>query len=276
MHQQKYGLSKCHALPHNLVSLTSVLFVCWALSTSVLGAERPTPIKVGQMAGITLDGNASKDFVISLPKGAYRLVWDARRTDGQSSNIIAMIKLLKPNGVVIDPSLLRFNIISVEGRVGAVYQAVQPILARLRVENGRQPLQMWLTVVPAAQTTRVPFGFGVTVTPARIASENGVGGTLAPGQSIYHSITLPPGKWSISLGLSLPAGESSNLQGQVDLLDALGFTTQDRLVSLNQIDTQARQEGILTITKAKPILLRVTNRSSSKTYTYDVTIEKAS
>jgi hypothetical protein len=135
---------------------------------------------------------------------------------------------------------------------------------------------MWLTVVPAAQTTRVPFGFGATITPARIASENGVGGTLAPDQSVYHSITLPPGKWSIPLGLSLPAGEKSNLQGQVDLLDALGFTTQDRLVRLNEIDNQARKEAIMTIAKARPIVLRVTNTSSSKTYTYDMTIEKAS
>jgi hypothetical protein len=76
------------------------------------GASHPhqsLPIKVGQTVNMSLGENASKDFVIPLQKGAYRLVWDARRTDGQSSNIIAKIKLLKPNGVVIDPSLLRFN-----------------------------------------------------------------------------------------------------------------------------------------------------------------------
>jgi hypothetical protein len=46
MHQHKYELSKGSAVPHNLVPLISVLFICGALSNSVLGAERPIPIKV--------------------------------------------------------------------------------------------------------------------------------------------------------------------------------------------------------------------------------------
>ncbi len=255
--------------------------VTLASAFALAGVFRPalaapaTPLKVGQGGTTTLEKNASVDYTVSLPKGLYRIVWDAERVDGRESNIQGELELLKPNGVVLNSSLASFNAIAVASRVGTTYRAPKPFVARFRLRNEDAPLHVWFRVV-SAQAARVPFGWGAKVTPARISSDNGVGGSLEPNQSAFHAITLPPGKWSISLGLQLPDGQNSNLQGSIDRLDAQGFMVKKDFVSLNKIDTQARDEGILTITKPTPILLRVNNDSGGKSYKYDVTIEKAS
>jgi hypothetical protein len=185
------------------------------------------------------------------------------------------ISLLKPNGVIINSDILHLNEIELACRVGTTLNVPKPIVARFRVQN-EESQNNWFTVIFTTAGKRVPFGWGESITPARISSDNGVGGQLPPTESIYHSITLPKGKWSISLGLELPDNQSSNLIGSIDLLDTLGFAKQADLVRLNEINTQARKEGIVTVTKPTPYLLRVTNETTDKTYTYDVTIEPAS
>ncbi len=230
---------------------------------------------MGETGHFTLARNGSKDFSVSLGKGSYRLVWDTKRVDGRSSNLLGAISLHKPNGVIIKTNILNLNEIALAYRVGTVLNVTTPYVARFRVKNDEN-LENWFTVVPVNPAKRVPFGWGVAITPARIASDNGVGGTIEGDQSIYHSITLPKGKWSISLGLSLPDNESSNLLGNVDLLDTLGFAVKPRLVTMNEIGTNARTEGIVTVTKPTPYLLRVTNADNRKVYNYDVTIEPAS
>ena len=256
---------------HNLTQLVLVA-LCALLSGPVHAANKPTPLKVGATAKVDLEANQTYDFAVPLGKGAYRLVWDAQRIDGQDSNIIAGLALLKPNGAIIDSSLLNFNETEVQYRIGRIYNSPSPFTARFRIKNGNAALHCWFTVAPVAAGKRVPFGWGAPITPARISSDNGVGGELEPLQSIYHSITLPKGKWSISLGLQLPDNEDSNLMGSIDRLDVMGFAVKQNFVWLNETDNQARQETILTVTKPTPMLLRVTNGSSSKTYTYDVTI----
>lgn len=249
-------------------------FAC-ALVAPAHAAEKPQPIKVGQTAQIDLPEDGRKDYTVSLAKGAYRLVWDAKRQDGRNSNIIGKISLLKPNGVIIENNQLGFNEIAVCYRVGTILTVPKPFVARFRI-NTEAATQNWFTVVPVTPAKRVPFGWGATVTPARISSDNGVGGTLEPDASVYHSITLPKGKWSISLGLQLPEGQNSNLMGKIDLLDAQGFAKEQRFVNVNEIDNQARKEGIITVSRPTTYLLCVTSGDSSKTYTYDVTIEPAS
>ena len=238
-------------------------------------ATKPTPMKVGETVSMTLERDTSQDYVVSLGKGSYRLVWDAERVDGTISNIIGKIQLLKPNGVIVDSRLLSFNETSVNGRIGMIYRSPKPFVARLRVFNGSGAARMWLSVVPIAKTARVPFGWGASVTPARIASENGVGGTLEPNAVLFHSVTLPKGKWSISLGLKAPGEERTNLIAHVAMLDAQGMTLDGRLILMNETELQARAEGIVTMTKPTPILLRVANRTENKAYAYDITIDKA-
>lgn len=238
-------------------------------------AAPPQTLKVGQTGHFTLEKNRSKDYAVSLSKGSYQLVWDAKRVDEKSSNIIGKVALLKPNGVIIDSNILNYNEIAVAYRVGSILKVVKPYVARFRVSVD-QDTESWFTVVPTQPAKRVPFGWGETITPARISSDNGVGGEIEPLESIYHSITLPKGKWSISLGLELPEDENTNLLGSIDLLDTLGFAKKGNFVSVNDIGQQGRKEGILNVLKPTSYLLRVTNDNSDKSYKYDVTIEPAS
>lgn len=249
---------------------------CGLVATApAYATEKPQPFKVGQTVKFELEAKGSKDLSIALGKGSYRFVWDARRSDGESSNIIGQIQLLKPNGVVIDSSFLNFNETEVAYRVGTILKVIKPFVARLRIEN-EYNYENWLSVVPVASTKRIPFGWGETITPARISSDNGVGGTLEGNESIYHSITLPKGRWSISLGLQLGEGEDSNLMGTIDLLDTLGFAKKQNLVNLNETGNKSRAEGVVNVLRPTSYLLRVTNSSAEKIYTYDVTIEPAS
>lgn len=252
--------------------------VCGLLATAGTAAHagtKPTPAKVGQTMKTQLDTNKSVDYSVSLSKGSYRLVWDAQRIDGRDSNMMGQIKLLKPNGVVIEDRQLSLNEIDVVTRVGSVLNVAKPFVARFRVQCNDAPINSWFTVVSSKGEKRVPFGWGQAITAARISADNGVGGTIKPNEYVVHSITLPKGKWSVSLGLELPEGEKSNLMGEVDKLDQFGFTTESRFVNLNEISNQSRAEGITTVVKPTPILLRLHNSSGDKTYKYDITISKA-
>jgi hypothetical protein len=216
--------------------------LAFGLGAKTAQAAPPSPMKVGQTVKFTLEANAAKDYSVALAKGVYRIVWDAERVDGEDANIQADLQLLKPNGVIIDSSLVRFNDINVTSRTGTTYRVVKPFVARFRVRNDDNPLKMWLTVVPVTQKTRVPFGWGATVTPARISSDNGVGGTLEGKAYIYHSITLPPGKWSISLGLQLPEGENSNLQGSIDRVACRGSFWREYNIS-SRCNSRSHKSG---------------------------------
>ena len=259
--------------------LTCALMLAPMLTLAPMAARaagtKPTPLKVGATANVTLDENDSKDYSVPLAKGTYRLVWDSKRTDGEWGNIQGTISLLKPNGVIIDESLLRFNELAAAYRVGRTFTVVKPYTARFRMKSDKDGIESWFTIVPIKPVKFVPFGWGAKVTPARISSDNGVGGTIEKNESFYHSITLPKGKWSISLGLEQTGDESSNLQSTVDLLDVHGFAIQQSLVRVNEIDKQARKEGVLVVTKPTSYLLRVVNDSSGYTYNYDITIEPA-
>ena len=263
---------------HGALSRLCCRVALWGVVFSIASAAfaaPPTPAKVGQTIAVTLDAKSSRDYAVSLGKGDYRIIWDAQRVDGRNSNIMPQLQMLKPNGSIIDSNLISFNELGVVSRVGKTYHVIKPFVARLRLKTDDAPLKMWLTLVPVAQKNRVPFGWGAKVTPARISSDNGVGGELEPYASVFHSITLPAGKWSISLGLKLPDGENSNLMGSIDRLDAQGLMVTPHMVNMNEIDNQARQEAIVTLLKPTYLLLRV-NNNDNKTYAYDVTIEKAS
>ena len=262
--KRKWSLLTC------AVMLTLTPLVARAAGT------KPTPLKVGATANVTLDENDSKDYSVPLAKGTYRLVWDSKRTDGERDNIQGTISLLKPNGVIINESLLSFNETAVAYRVGRTMTVTKPYVARFRMKSDKDGIESWFTIVPIKPGKFVPFGWGAKVTPARISSDNGVGGTIEKNESFYHSITLPKGKWSISLGLQQTGDESTNLQGGVDLLNVHGFAVKQNLVSVNEVDMQARKEGVLLVTKPTMYLLRVFNDSSGYVYNYDITIEPAS
>lgn len=251
----------------------ALLFLSLPPSLALDPAEHMT---VGETVHTTLTNTDMKDYTLSLVPGYYVILLDSQRSDGNSGNIQANVRLLKNNGVVVDSDLLDSNEIAVETRVGKQFYVPKALPARLRITSQQDiPTDYWLTVMPAKSAHFVPFGFGKAVSPAVVGSDQGIGGTLDKNDSAYYSATLKPGKWSVSLGLSTTDGSSTNLQGQVDLLNTLGEPTKEQFVTVNEIDKQSRKEGILTVVKPTAYLFRVINTNGSTPYTYDLTIEPA-
>lgn len=248
--------------------LLASMLLAPAQSRALDQAEHMT---VGQTVHMTLGNGDTKDYTISLNKGSYVILLDAQRSDGASSNIQATIRLLKNNGVVVNDNLLTANEIGGNTRVGAQFFNPKPLPARLRISSN-QDADYWMTVLPASSAHFVPFGFGKDVSPAKVGTQDGVGGTLDKNDTAYYSATLKPGKWSISLGLATTDGASTNIQGHVDLLNTLGEPVNERFVVLNEIDKESRKEGVLTVIKPTAYLFRVVNDSGSIPYTYDLTI----
>lgn len=239
-------------------------------------AERTT---VGATNHAALEAGESKDYALNLGKGDYWIIWDAKRSNEQSSNLMGEIQLLKTNGVIVDSRAASLNLIGLTGRAGAKFHVAKPFAARLRVKNdlsgSNDAEEMWVTVLPAKSLHFVPFGFGAEVQPAKVDTEEGVGGTLEKdGEAYYYRATLPPGRWSVSLGLK--SEKSGNLGGAVDLLDPNGLSKEDRFVNVNEIGTEARKEGILTVVKPRTVLFRVVSGFRySAPISYDLTIRKA-
>ena len=257
-----------------LSCLLSLSFITAARAAT----EKPQPLAVGTTGHISLEKDQKKDYSVSLKKGSYQVILDGKHPDGEPTYIVAKVMLLKPNGVIINDKVTEIRDRVVGDRVGAIISAPKPFVARFRLMNEHeQSGEFWFTVVPVSSTKRVPFGWNAPVTPARISSDNGVGGEISPYQVFYHSITLPKGKWSISLGLSHTDKEKQDdyLVGLIDLLNSRGVTTQTKFVEVRERGTQARKEGILSITKPTTYLLRVRSDLGSEKLKYDVTIAPA-
>jgi hypothetical protein len=248
--------------------LLAVVTIAWA-------KDAPEHVTVGQTIHFSLDKDETKDYLISLDNGSYWIVWDGRRTDGAYSNMIGTVQLLRNNGSMVDPTLLTWNELGKTSRTGKQFHVAKPLPARLRLHNQEAETAIWLTVVPVSSMRFLPFGFGAEITPSKIGAPEGVGGTLERNETAYQQITLPTGKWNISLGLSRPDGKNSNVMGRVDLLDPYGFTTHPQYIVVNEIAKEARQQATFTAAKPRPLMFRIVNLDNSSEINYDLTIEKA-
>jgi hypothetical protein len=117
------------------------------------------------------------------------VIYDARRADGTSGNIMTRVSLLDADGAVVTRSLARMNEIDVSWRAGGVFTLKKAATIGLRLANEHDPIEFWLSLLPADSKTLVPF-FGAT-TPAPIALGQSQSGTLKRGESAYYQISLP-------------------------------------------------------------------------------------
>src|SRR5436309_3384762 len=103
-----------------------VLAALLAAPIAAHARQAPELIKTGQTVHLTLDKDQSKDYLISLDKGFYWIIWDGRRTDGAPRNLIGRVQLLKNNGTIVAPALLNWNEIGVTARTGRRFQVKKP------------------------------------------------------------------------------------------------------------------------------------------------------
>lgn len=267
------------SMPHSPFGLflAAVLALLSPLAGHAQGMRPATPLVAAKPAHFTLDKDEEKDFSISLSPGAYYILWDLHRPDDVASNIQATSDLLKTNGAIVQTDLLYANEIGKTARVGKKFVVAKQLAARIRVKAAHVPMEFWMTVVPLAKLAFVAFGFpNGDLKPLGIGQANGKGGTLGIRDFAYHSIKLAPGKYDVSLYLKQPDDISSNLQGSLDEMDAVGVPVEPRWeLTVNQIGKDGRVEKRLLLLKPQTLILRVTNENNSRQTEYTVDIEKA-
>ncbi len=254
--------------------------VCVALMCAVLlvsGAQadmKPaTKVAVGQTTHFTLDKNEDKDLAIQLAKGSYYIVCDLARVDGRTDTIIGTVQLLKSNGAMVNDGLLRIAEMGPVLRVGSKFVASKTFAARIRVLNRDEPVDMWVTVIPAAKMKFIPFGFAnAELKPLGVGTNEGKGGQLAKNEYAFHSITLKPGKYDVSLYMKQLEDKSDTLFGSLQRLDSYGFRVPLWKVDVTVAAKEARQEKQLVLTKEQTVIFEVLDTDNPAEYT--VGIEK--
>jgi len=250
--------------------------LCLAASCGYAQEIRPAEkIAAGATTHFTLDKNEQKDFAIQLNKGGYYIIWDVARMDGKTWNIIAGVQLLKSNGSMVDRMLLNVNELQPAARCGKKFDVKKPFMARLRCSNEEDPIDVWMTVVPASKLKPMPFAFLKSdVQPLGIGTTEGKGGTLDHDRYAIHSTKLPAGKWDVSLYFKRQDGETrSNLMGDLQRWDPYGLKIQSWNINMNEIGLEARVDKRLILTKPTTVFFRVLNTDAPVEYT--VGIEKA-
>jgi hypothetical protein len=253
-----------------------------SLMRPALAQERPAEKgAVGTMMHFTLEADESKDIAISLPKGDYIIQSDLKLVEEKDTNMQMKVDLLKSNGVLVENRVLVANEIHRVARVAKPLRIAKPLGARLRVTNDDVPMEFWLTVIPVAKRAFIPFAYyNAPVQPLGVGEANGKGGTLAKspeeGFFSYHKVSLPAGKYDVSLYLKQTDGKSTNLQGNIVLLDEFGVPDRTEWkLTVNEIDVEARKDKRLVLVKPATVYFLVSNDSSFVPYEYTVGIEKA-
>src|SRR5712692_10548988 len=100
------------------MSLASGAVLAIFATPAARAKDAPEHAAVGQTIHLSLEKDATKDYLVSLNPGNYWILWDGRRVDGAFSNMIGTVQLLKNNGSVVDSSLLNWNEIGMAGRTG--------------------------------------------------------------------------------------------------------------------------------------------------------------
>lgn len=119
------------------------------------------------------------------------------------------------------------------------------------------------------------FGFNALVTPARIGADNGTGSTFKEDEICFYRVSLPAGKWDISVG-ARPVGDAY-VNASLSLLDANGLPTEFAKATAESSNGQeARGEATITLRKPTTLILQTRNQSNNGgTLEHDVTISKA-
>ncbi len=280
------------SLKHSFPLLRTALCALLCLSPIVAGSVKNAhaqpmraadPAPLGQTVHFTLDKEEQKDLAITLAPGNYYITTDVKRVDGEDSNIFVGIDLLKTNGALVKSRILGVNETTIVFREGSMFSvekpfatAAKPLAARLRVKGQSMALEYWITVQPVAKRTFIPLGFANgDMKPMAIGTENGKGGALDGHEWAFHKITLPPGKYNVSLYMKQGDGKSTNIFGEVVMLDQYGVVNKNPSFNfhINETDVETRKEEKLRLLKPQTVIFRVDN-TNSKAMDYTLGIEK--
>jgi hypothetical protein len=254
-----------------LIALLCALVV---VSGAQADMKPATKVAVGETTHFTLDKNEDRDLAVQLAKGSYYIVCDLARVDGKTDTIIGTVQLLKSNGAMVKDGLLRIAEMGPVVRVGNKFAVAKAFASRIRVLNTDEPVDVWVTVIPAAKMKFIAFGFpNGELKPLGIGTNEGKGGQLGKNEYAFHSITLKPGKYDVSLYMKQLEAKSDTLFGSMYRMDAYGFRVPLWKVDVTLIGKEGREEKQLVLTKEQTVIFEVLDTDNPAEYT--VGIEKA-
>jgi hypothetical protein len=226
-------------------------------------------LKGNTVGYVALEKNAKQDFRVDLPKGSYWIFVDHAPTEGKLSGDLSF---LKQNGATLyDFTPIRWAGEKVTGRHGSMItlKQNQPLRLRLRNEDDGDG-KFWVHVAPAPLKNFTPYGFGATVQNGK-TGEVGNTGKLTENQCAFYKVTLPAGKWSVSLAAQSAGRAYATLYFNADT----GIASDFLIVNADTNESK-REEKIISLIKPRTYYFQIWNEGATDTeeISYDLTIQK--
>jgi hypothetical protein len=236
------------------------------------------PLPLGQVVTARLDEKPDPStrhfWLIDVPAGDYKLVWEARPTSNTWTNVGCTIDLLTPDGENLDRVLLVSD-------VGYRVRAVAPLAPKaagrfiLRVDNGARPCDYWLGVFPRNQPLPAPYFVDrPAVEPLSLDKPATVllDGNSPKTYAAWYAVDVPAGDYKLAAEFSLPGAQASNVGGYVDVFDAEGVERQSGVIFLSEVEVSIKKSTKLSVPAGTRLILRV--RANTRREYTTVTLTK--
>jgi hypothetical protein len=221
----------------------------------------PTRLKPGVVVKGRIDPKSSTAkahyWRADLPAGRCKFVVDMERSDRKSSNILATLQLFGLDGR--NPRRMeRFNDLGFRSRRVFTVGPDEPRNVILRVDSDETMMDYDLGLFESSAAVTVPFFRNrPEVTPIRLGEDFASGlldSSSGKTDSVYCSVRLPAGDYSLAVELRRTDERKSNLSGRVCLLNPDGQLLS-WLGSLIELDSRAVKSFRFPLSEERDLLL---------------------
>ena len=230
-------------------------------------ADAPAPLPVDTPMKIRLRPQESAYLQLPEPVEEFDIVVDVRLVDNALSYLGAAVSVLDANGATIRDSLVGIAGYGRSTRQTASYGAAKPARLGLKVTNGQNLSDIWITVRPARAAGLVPF-FGEIV-PQSLRLGEPQKGRLGLNQEAYYQAALPIGAYDAILEFARSTGD----QGQI--VGVLGKSSSDgggwvQLLYFQDYGTSYRKSARFAVNEAGAVVFTMINTADVVDYIFRV------
>jgi hypothetical protein len=218
--------------------------------------DDPSPVELGVINEVPIDGNESAYFKTSLPAGEYKVVLDTRSAIGRDTNLQGSLSILDQDGAVSEPNVISLNEVDTGYRKVYPFSLRKPVTLGFKLSSNRDKMTFWLTFLKGSAPAPLPF-FG-KLSPTPIQEAEVISGTLDALESVYYILPLKKGDYKAILDFTNADGRKTNLQGYLAVLDEEGGN-QHNILKMNEIDVSYRQQAPFIIKKDSAVIIRLKN-----------------
>lgn len=229
--------------------------------------DNPLPIKLEETSKITLTKKERSYFKISLPAGTSKIILDTRNAEGERMNLQSSLSILDQDGAPVKEDVIRFNEVDVDYRRVYTFSLETPTEVGLKLANNNDKTVFWLTVLKESDPAPLPL-FGKVI-PNPLTEGQSRSGTLNTYASAYYSVPLKKGNYKTLLDFTNSAGDNTNLQGYLAILDTDGGN-QKEVIRMNEVDVSYRKTASFSIENDRTLIVRVENTNQPVKYSVKI------